>query len=124
LKRIYVAEDQRELADMLRVVLGGDRRFRVRIFGNGLDAYRATREQPPDLLVIDILLPYLNGLAVTRLLKFHEDFKGFPVLVMSSATDPDIEERARKAGADAFIAKPFEVPRLLQVIEGLLQAYQ
>jgi DNA-binding response OmpR family regulator len=119
-KRVYIAEDQRELAEMLRVILGKDSRFRLRMFSNGLEAYRATREQKPDLLVLDILLPYLNGLAVSRLLKFHDGFRDLPILIMSSIMDPDIEERVRQVGGDRFLAKPFEVPTLVSVIEKML----
>lgn len=120
MKRIYIAEDQRDLAELIKMILSNDARYTTRVFPDGLKAYRAVREDPPDMLILDILLPHLNGLAIARLLKFHQDYRHIPVLVMSSIIDADIEQRARAAGADGFLAKPFEVHRLQGRVEELL----
>lgn len=119
-KIIYVAEDQPDLAEMVRLVLVSEPEYEPILFNNGLDVYRAVRKALPHLLVIDILLPELNGLAVTRLIKYDFDLKKLPILVMSSIIDPDIDHRARHVGADFFLPKPFEVPVLLDRVRRLL----
>jgi len=113
---VYVAEDQPAQAELMKTILQTQQRYQLTFFNNGLDLYRKVQESPPDLLLLDILLPMLNGLAITRLLKFQDDLQHIPILILSSITDPDIQARALKAGADAFIAKPFEVAALVEQV--------
>lgn len=120
IKTVYIAEDQPDLGEMLVLILQAEGGIETRLFNNGLDVFREVRRSPPDLLVLDILLPQLNGLAVARLLKFHDDYRHVPILVMSSVIDPDINERVHRAGADAFLPKPFDVHRLLDKVHQLL----
>lgn len=120
LKKIYVAEDDPSLIGLLQVILKIHTRYQVKFFTDGLDIYNNTQESPPDLLLLDILLPTLSGLAVTRLLKFEDHYSHIPVIIMSSVTDPDIREQVKYAGADLFLPKPFQPDVLLQLIEQLL----
>lgn len=120
--KIYIAEDQPAQAELMETILGRQNRFTMTFFNNGLELYRRVQEDPPDVLLLDILLPVLNGLAITRLLKFHDDFSHIPVLVLSSITDPDIQARVMKAGADAFLPKPFEVSALVEQVNRLADA--
>lgn len=117
---IYVAEDQPAQADLMHTILKTQKRYQITVFNNGLALYRRAQEDRPDLLILDIMLPVLNGLAITRLLKHHDDFRDIPVLVVSSITDPDIQTRVQHAGADAFLPKPFEVATLLEHVSHLL----
>lgn len=121
MKTVYIAEDQPDLGEMLLLILQAEGGMETTLFTNGLSVYREVRRKSPDLLILDILLPQLNGLAVSRLLKFHDDYRHVPILVMSSIIDADIEDRVKRSGADAFIPKPFEVPRLVQKVRQLLE---
>ena len=120
MKTIYIAEDQPLQTALLRAVFKEEKKYQVEFFSDGLELYLAVQESPPDMLVLDIIMPSLSGLAITRLLKFHEKFSNIRILVMSSITEADILEKATKAGADAFLPKPFETKELLLQVERLL----
>lgn len=122
--KIYIAEDDPTLAGLLRVVLGMKKNYEVVFFTDGLDLYNQTLEAPPDLLILDILIPSVSGLAIARLLKFEDHYRHIPVLVITSITDPDIKERSKYAGADAFLAKPFNPELLLEMVEELVRIQQ
>lgn len=120
MKTIYIAEDLPLQVALLRAAFEQDEKYRVEFFSDGLELYLAVQESPPDLLLLDIIMPSLSGLAIARLLKFHEKFSRIPILVMSSITEADIQEKATKAGADFFLPKPFDTNELLSQVGRLL----
>lgn len=116
-KVIYVAEDDPALTGLLQVLFKMHTPHEVSFFGDGLDIYKKAQESPPDLLLLDILLPTLSGLAISRLLKFEEHYAHIPILIMSSVTDSDIREQVKYVRADLFIPKPFQPDRLIEFVE-------
>lgn len=116
MKKIFVVEDEPSQAELLRAILERQGEFDVVFFKDGLLAYEHIQDNLPELLILDIILPTLSGLAITRLLKFHARYKHIPILVISSITDPDLENRAAQAGADALIPKPIQINLLLSEI--------
>lgn len=91
----------------------------ITIFGDGLDLLLAVQENPPDLVVSDILLPGLDGMALAMLLKFHKETKDIPVILVSAIAE---EHRAELAdlNIDAFMPKPIDVPKLRDIVASLL----
>lgn len=119
-KKIYIAEDDPALLKMLQTVLALDNRYEVTFFSDGLELYNKVLVEPPDLLVLDILIPSLSGLAITRLLKFEDNYRHIPVIIISSVTDSDIREQVKNAGGDIFLPKPFQPDRLFEMLEECL----
>jgi DNA-binding response OmpR family regulator len=117
---IYIAEDQPLHVELMRAALQGQENYELNFFSDGLELYRKVLEKPPNLLILDILLPSLSGLAISRLLKFHDDYRHIPILIVSSITEPDIQEKALNVGADLFLAKPYKIEDLLKRINTLL----
>jgi len=120
-KKIYVAEDQPLHAELVQAAFEGEANYQLFFFSDGLSAYQRVQETIPDLMILDIILPNLSGLAVTRLLKYHDHFSKIPILVVSSIIDPGIRDTALKAGADQFMPKPFQVKDLLDAVKKLLE---
>jgi DNA-binding response OmpR family regulator len=123
-KRIYIAEDFPLLVELLKNVLKMDKNLEPTFFDDGLKIYMKVLEDPPDILLLDIILPSLSGLAVCRLLKFHDKYKSIPVIVTSSITDHDIEQQALRMGANAFLPKPFDTNILMNKLLTLLDESQ
>jgi len=119
-KRIYIAEDHPIHVKFLRAALSKEEGIEPIFFVDGLELYRAVQKDKPDLLLLDIILPGMSGLAIARLLKFHGKYRDIPIIVSSSITDLEIQERALNAGADTFLAKPIKVQELLDQIKRLL----
>ncbi|MGI5845091.1 MAG: response regulator [Candidatus Xenobium sp.] len=120
IKRIYVADDDPQISDIIRVSLSRVEGLEATFFDNGLELLQAVQESPPDAILSDIILPRLDGLAVTRLVKYDEQYQDIPMLVVSSIIDTGIEEQAIKAGADGFLRKPFRPQELRNRVRELV----
>lgn len=118
--QVYVVEDSPTQALGVKRALLQLPQLKVTLFHDGLEAYRAVQLNKPDLLLMDLILPSLHGMALCRLLKFHLDYKQIPLLIFSSITESDIAEQARRAGADDFLPKPFDPAELLERVKSLL----
>jgi two-component system response regulator MprA len=92
-------------------------RCKVRFFDEGYAALDAIRSTPPAVVVTDVILPKLDGLALCRLIKRDEALRGVKVVVL---TVVDVREQAKASGADAFLDKPIERSRIVQLVTGLL----
>lgn len=115
---VYVVEDQESVAVGVERILA-EMGHESRHFRDGLDGYAHVLEHPPALLVLDVLVPSLNGLALAKLVKLNEDLQHVPVLVVSSLSE-DVAEAAVEAGVDGLLPKPFEVEAFIREAERLL----
>ncbi len=84
---------------------------------DGMEAWRMAREHRPDLILMDIRLPGVSGLDVTKWLKNDEDLKSIPVIAITAFATAGHEEKIRVGGCDAYIAKPISLPNFLQTVE-------
>lgn len=98
--------------------------FELAVARNGRDALRLVRRQPPDLVLLDIEMPGLDGLAVCRRLKDDPLTEEIPVVFLTSSTDQSIEERGLTAGAADFIAKPARGPVVVARLSNLVRMKQ
>jgi CheY-like chemotaxis protein len=114
---LYIAEDDPIQQKIIGSVL---KSYEPVFFSDGLDLYQKVQEEPPALLILDIIMPSLTGLAITRLLKFDDDYRDIPIIIVSSITESDIEERAMAAGADGFLPKPVNMTKLKEKAAGYL----
>ena len=114
---VYVAEDGPEERTLLRSLLGCLSDLETLLLDDGLALWQAVQQQTPDLIVLDLMLPRLDGLLLTRLLKFQRRFAAIPVICMSSIRDGSLEQRLHEVRADAFIAKPIDPDEFLCLIQ-------
>ena len=88
--------------------------------GEGLAAYNLARAHRPDLILMDIQLPAISGLEVTRWLKEDQDLESIPVVAITAFAMRGDEERIRDGGCAAYIAKPISVSRFLETMRRVL----
>jgi two-component system cell cycle response regulator DivK len=86
----------------------------------GLQALAMAREHHPDLILMDIQLPEISGLEVTKWLKEDEELAAIPVVAVTAFAMKGDEERIREGGCEAYISKPISVTHFLETIRGLL----
>ncbi len=84
---------------------------------DGMEALRLAREHRPDLILMDIQLPEVSGLEVTKWLKEDESLKTIPVIAVTAFAMKGDEEKIREGGCEAYIAKPISVTNFLQTVE-------
>ena len=107
--RILIADDEPSTTELLAIFLA-HHGFEVAQAYDGLEALVRAREQPPDLALLDVMMPGLDGRDVCRALKADPALAGVPVILHSSADEVDVAWQA--VGADAFLQKPFNIRQL------------
>ena len=113
--RILIVDDEADLRTVLRFGLEAEG-FHVIEAGDGKEGLRAARETQPDLMVLDLMLPKMDGYKVCRALKFDERFRALPIVILSARSGEQDRQLAMTMGADAFVAKPYEMRGLVAVI--------
>ena len=117
--RILIVEDNELSRDMLSRRLE-KRGYEVATATDGEEGVAKARTDEPDLILMDLALPVLDGWEATRRIKGEDRTAGIPVIGLSAHAMADDEARARTVGCDDFDTKPVELPRLLSKIEALL----
>jgi two-component system cell cycle response regulator DivK len=87
---------------------------------DGMDALRLAREHKPDLILMDIQLPEVSGLEVTKWIKEDDDLKSIPVIAVTAFAMKGDEEKIREGGCEAYIAKPISVTNFLETVQRFL----
>lgn len=118
MKTILVVDDEHAVVEALRALLE-DEGYAVTTAANGEEALTAIDDgSEADLVLLDVMMPRLDGRGVLRAIHAHPTRRALPVIMMSAAVDPLPPE---ELGGAVFLAKPFEMPRLLRTIERLLR---
>ena len=112
-RKALVVDDDVELVELIRDILEADGRFDVRVANNGFDAGMMVREYKPDILVLDIMLPDINGKEVCQRVRSDSTLDGVKIICISGLVEQDKIQDIRDAGANDFLQKPFEVEALL-----------
>ena len=119
--RILLVEDQEMNRDMLSRRLK-KRGYEVSIAVDGAEGVDKARSESPDLILMDMSLPVMDGWEATRILKGEDGTRAIPVVALTAHAMSTDREKAFEAGCDAYETKPIELPRLLETMEKLLQA--
>ena len=117
--RILIVDDEPDLIMMLRLRLEAAG-YEILEAADGQDALEKARREKPDLIILDLMLPKLDGYKVCRMLKFDEKYKHIPIIIFTARVQDSQKKLGEEVGADAYIAKPFEPPVLLGKIKELL----
>lgn len=122
-KLIYVVDDEKEICELIKIAFES-RDFEVEMGFNGEDALNMVKKKKPDLLILDLKMPKMNGYEVLNYLKSSEDYRDLPIIVLTSLTQgskkSDRDWKQSLEVAD-FITKPFEPLEVLNRVERVLQ---
>jgi len=119
-KRILIVEDQAIISNMLKMRLEANN-YEVITASDGQEGLEKAHKENPNLIILDIMLPKMNGYKVCQLLKADPKYKTIPIIISSGRTPQEIRKVGKEVGADAFISKPFEAEELLTKIKELLE---
>ncbi len=119
--RILIAEDEANIAESLSFILGRAG-YDVDSVPDGEAALRQVRKLLPDLLILDVMLPGLNGFELLKMLKADARLKDLPVIVLTARTQPHDRELAEAIGVAAYLTKPFSNRELVDHVSRLTAA--
>ena len=110
--RVLVVEDEPDVAEMIRYNLGKEG-YDVRVAGNGTDALRQVKEARPDVILLDIMVPHLNGWEICRRLKQDRETLAIPIIMVTGRAEEGDKVLGFEMGADDYVTKPFSPRELL-----------
>lgn len=119
--RVLVVDDDAAIVEMLEDLLARDGRFEVRSASNGFDAGAMTKEFKPDILLLDYMLPDINGNVVCQRIRGDAELAHTKIIIVSGAVSATEIEQLRAAGADEFVKKPFDIDKLISRMLELLK---
>lgn len=113
-RKVLLVDDDPELVEITHKALQEDGRFEVRIAGNGFDAGMMVKEYRPDLIILDVMLPDINGKEVCHRVRADPTMEEVRIICISGMIEDDKISELKLAGADDFIHKPFDVDVLIE----------
>ena len=121
--RILVVEDDRDIGELVSRYLE-KAGYAVDLLSSGRDALTAIRERPPDLIVLDLMLPHVDGLEICRLVRSQEATSALPIVMLTARAEESERIVGLEIGADDYIAKPFSPNELVARVRALLRRAQ
>jgi excisionase family DNA binding protein len=119
-RKVLVVDDDIELVELICSVLESDGRFETRSVNNGFDAGMMVREYRPDLIVLDVMLPDINGKEVCIRVRNDNSLEDVKIICISGMVESDKIAELIAAGADDFLQKPFETEKLIERLCNLM----
>jgi len=120
MSKILIVDDELDLIKMVQMRLEANG-YEVVTANDGEEGLEKAKSEEPDLILLDVMMPKMDGYQVTSLLKNDEQYRKIPIILFTGKAQKDFKDVGKKAGADAFMTKPFDPPDLLAKIEELLK---
>ena len=120
-RKVLIVDDDAEIVELIADVLVRDGRFEVKTAASGYDAGVATQQFRPDLILLDYMLPDVNGNVVCHTIRENPEFENIKIIIVSGVIKRDEIDQLLKSGAEDFIKKPFDIVELTNKIAAVLQ---
>ncbi|MCK4959330.1 MAG: response regulator [Planctomycetes bacterium] len=120
-KRILIVDDDAEIVELMVDVLARDGRFDTKTASSGYDAGLITQQFRPDLMILDYMLPDVNGNIVCQTIRRNPEFASTKIVIVSGVVNQDEIQDLIDAGAEDFMKKPFNIIELVDKISAVLQ---
>ena len=118
-KTVLVVDDEPVLVKTLRLFLEREG-YQVAVANHGLEALQKVKSDKPDLILLDVLMPKLDGFKVARMLKFDKKYKNLPIIVLTSRATEDERTIGEQVGADEYVCKPYKAPKVVSLVNSYL----
>lgn len=119
MKRILIVDDEQDIVESLKFVLevAG---FECHCAYNGEDGLNLARKISPDLMILDVMMPKINGYKISRLLKYDNKYKNIPILMVTARSQEDDKLIGEETGVDEYITKPFDLEEIVKKVTNYL----
>jgi excisionase family DNA binding protein len=120
-KRVLIVDDDAEIVELMAEVLTRDGRFEIKTASSGYEAGMSTQQFRPDLILLDYMLPDVNGNVVCQAIKRNPEFENTKVIIVSGVVKQDEIDQLLRSGAEDFIKKPFGITELTDKVTTALK---
>ena len=119
MKKILTVVDEQDIVESLKFVLEAAD-YTCYAAYNGEDGLRLAKEILPDLIILDVMMPKINGYKISRLLKYDNKYKNIPILMITARSQEEDKIIGEETGADEYITKPFDLDVVVKTVEKYL----
>ena len=119
-RTVLIADDEIDIVETVKFMLESEG-FEVLTAYDGEEALKTARTAIPDIILLDVMMPKINGYKVSRLLKFDKKFQDIPILMITARSQEEDKLIGEETGADEYITKPFEISDVIDLINKYLQ---
>ena len=119
-RRILIVEDEDELLDFMKIRLEANN-YEVIGASDGKVGYEKACKEKPDLILLDLMLPKIDGYWICNLLKHDKRYENIPIIIITAKPEGENQKLAKECGADAYMQKPCDIEALLAKITSLLK---
>ena len=120
MKKILLVDDEQDIVETLKFVLESDG-YTCFCAYNGEDGLKLAKDIVPDLMILDVMMPKINGFKISRLLKYDAKYKDIPIIMLTARSQESDKQIGEETGADVYITKPFELDEVLSTVANLLK---
>lgn len=120
MKKILIVDDEQDIVESLKFILEANN-YTCYCAYNGEDGLRLAKELIPDLIILDVMMPKINGYKISRLLKFDSKYKNIPIIMVTARSQDGDKLIGEETGADEYITKPFEIEELVNKVNNYLK---
>ena len=120
-KKVLIVDDDAEIVELLVDVLSRDGRFEIKTAASGYEAGIQTQQFRPDLILLDYMLPDVNGNVVCQTIRKNPEFEHIKIIIVSGVVKRDEIKQLLKSGAEDFIKKPFNIAELTEKVTTVLK---
>ena len=119
MKNILLVDDEQDIVETLKFVLESEG-YTCFCAYNGEDGLKMAKEVKPDLMILDVMMPKINGFKISRLLKYDVKYKNIPIIMLTARTQDTDKQIGEETGADVYITKPFDLDEVVATVKRLV----
>lgn len=120
MKKILIVDDEQDIVESLKFVLE-TADYSCYCAYNGEDGLKLAKELIPDLIILDVMMPKINGYKISRLLKYDKKYQNIPILMITARSQEEDKIIGEETGADEYITKPFELDTVVEKVNQYLK---
>ena len=118
-KKILIVDDEPDIVDLLKIRIGSAN-YGIVTAEDGQDALEKIEQDIPDLLVLDIMMPKIDGYTLFKMLRTSPKYKHIPIIILTASVELEDVRKCIKEGVEAYLRKPYKPEVLMGLIKGLL----
>ncbi len=119
MKKILIVDDEADIIEILQFVLEAEG-YECITATDGEEGLKLAKEASPDLIILDVMMPKINGYKISRLLKYDSKYKNIPILMITARSQEEDRVIGEETGADEYITKPFKVDYVVEKVKNYI----
>ena len=120
-KKILIVDDEIDIVETLKFILE-DAGYQCYCAFDGEEGFNLSREIMPDLMILDVMMPKINGYKISRLLKYDNKYKNIPIMMVTARSQDEDKLIGEETGVNEYITKPFEIDYVVEKVNEYLKA--